>query len=255
MADPARHRAGRRRDAAARAGRRRGPRRRRRLGSGADVHGAGAAFRLRLGAAMGAPHGRRPLRDRRPGRGLAAQRRAHRARARPVGRPFRGAGRAAGAVRADLHRVPRSQATRGRRAGSGGRYRAVLDRVDRALRLPGRLARRGAAVAGHAQGADLRPDRWRGGRSDDVAARAAGRAAQLGLPLLLAARRHVHPAGTGGHRLRRGGEGLAGLVAARVRRRPCRLADHVRARRQPPDPGVHPGLAVRLRSFHPGPGR
>ena len=51
---------------------------------------------------------------------------------------------------------------------------------------------------------------------------------QLGLPLLLAARRHLHPAGPALRRLPRRGEGLAGLAAARRRRRPGRAADHVR---------------------------
>src|SRR2546421_5809420 len=44
-----------------------------------------------------------------------------------------------------------------------------------------------------AQGADLRPDRRRRGGAHDLLARAAGRGAQLGLPVLLGARRHLHP--------------------------------------------------------------
>ena len=58
----------------------------------------------------------------------------------------------------------------------------------------GRLARGSPALAHHAEGADLRADRRHRGRGDDLAARAARRGAQLGLPLLLAARRHLHPA-------------------------------------------------------------
>ena len=48
------------------------------------------------------------------------------------------------------------------------------------------------ALAHHAEGADLRADRRDRGRAHDVAARADRRRAQLGLPLLLAARRDVH---------------------------------------------------------------
>ena len=51
--------------------------------------------------------------------------------------------------------------------------------------------RRRDAIADHAEGADLCPDRRYRCRADDLAARADRRAAQLGLPLLLAARRHL----------------------------------------------------------------
>ena len=63
-----------------------------------------------------------------------------------------------------------------------------------ALHLRRAVARAGRAVAHHPQGADLRADRRDRGRGHDLAARAPRRRAQLGLPLLLAARRHVHAA-------------------------------------------------------------
>ena len=47
-------------------------------------------------------------------------------------------------------------------------------------------------LADHAEGADLRAHRRHRRRADHLAARAARRRAQLGLPLLLAARRDVH---------------------------------------------------------------
>ena len=69
-------------------------------------------------------------------------------------------------------------------------------------------------------------------RADDLAPRAARRGAQLGLPLLLAARRHLRPRRAARERLRRRGRSVAQLAAARRRRRPGRLADHVRPRRR-----------------------
>ena len=83
----------------------------------------------------------------------------------------------------------------------------------------------GGALAHHAEGAHLRPDRRHRGRRHDVAARDARRRAQLGLPLLLAARRHLDPRGPHARRLPRRGPGLARLAAAgrgRRRRRSCR---------------------------------
>ena len=64
--------------------------------------------------------------------------------------------------------------------------------------------------------------------ADDLAARAPRRRAQLGLPLLLAARRDAHAGRADGRRLHRGGRRLARLAAARGRRRARADADHVR---------------------------
>ncbi len=61
-------------------------------------------------------------------------------------------------------------------------------------RAGGRMVGCRAALADHAQGAHLRPDRRHRGGADHLAAGTAGRGAQLGLPLLLAARRHLDPA-------------------------------------------------------------
>ena len=62
------------------------------------------------------------------------------------------------------------------------------------LELPGDWRDARAALAHRAQGADLRADRRDRRRADDVAARVDRRRAQLGLPLLLAARRDAHAA-------------------------------------------------------------
>ena len=77
----------------------------------------------------------------------------------------------------------------------------------------GAVPRRGGALAHHAQGADLRADRWHRRRTDHVAPRGARRQPQLGLPLLLAARRHAHPRVAHAGRLLQRGHGLARLVA------------------------------------------
>ena len=71
-----------------------------------------------------------------------------------------------------------------------GYWRGWVSRVH----VRGRVARRGGPLAAHAQGADVRADRRHRRRADHLAAGEARRRPQLGLPLLLAARRHHHPA-------------------------------------------------------------
>ena len=68
------------------------------------------------------------------------------------------------------------------------------------LRGPAARPRGRDPLADHPQGADLRADRRDRRRGDDLAPREARRRAQLGLPLLLAPRRDVHPAGAGQRR-------------------------------------------------------
>ena len=72
---------------------------------------------------------------------------------------------------------------------------SVLARMVGSLPSGGRMVGCRAALADHAQGADLRPDRRHRGGADHLAAGTARRRAQLGLPLLLAARRHLDPDG------------------------------------------------------------
>ena len=88
-----------------------------------------------------------------------------------------------------------------------------------------------APLAADAEGAHVRAHRRHRRRRDHVAAREARRRAQLGLPLLLAARRHAHADGAAQRRLRGRGARVARLAAARGRRRPARRPDHVRLRR------------------------
>ena len=135
------------------------------------------------------------------------------------------------------------------------RRRAVLARMGALGRACRRLPRRGAPVAAGAQGADLCADRRHRGRADHVAAGAARRRAQLGLPLLLAARRDADPAGDARDRLPRRGRAVAALAAARGRGRSGRRPDHVRHRRRAAAGRVRARLAARLRGLEPGPRR
>ena len=84
-------------------------------------------------------------------------------------------------------------------------------------------------VADGAQGAHLRADRRHRRRPDDLAARAHRRRAQLGLPLLLAARRGLHAVGAQHRRLHRRGAVVAQLAAARGGRRSGQPAGALRA--------------------------
>ena len=89
------------------------------------------------------------------------------------------------------------------------------------------------------------PDRRDRGRAHHLAARDARRRAQLGLPVLLAARRHADPRVADAGRLLPGGHGLADLAAAGHGRRPVADADHVRGRRRAPPRRVGGRLAAR----------
>ena len=109
----------------------------------------------------------------------------------------------------------------------------------------GELAGRGAPLADHAEGAHLRADRRHRRRAHHLAAGADRRRAQLGLPLLLAARRHAHAARADERRLLRRGARLARLAAARGGRQPGADADHVRHRRRAAPAGVGAALARR----------
>ena len=146
------------------------------------------------------------------------------------------------------------------RAGAPARRRLLRRRGDHSLVAvvgvarqlrAARVARRRRALAHHLEGAHLRPDGWHHRRPDDVAARGARRRAQLGLPLLLAARRHAHAFGPDGGRVPRGGGGVARLAAQGRGRGPLQAADHVRPRRRAEPAGVRGRLAAGLRGVAP----
>ena len=82
-------------------------------------------------------------------------------------------------------------------------------------RADGPRSRPRAAQPDHAQGAHLRADGRHRRRADHLAARGDRRRAQLGLPLLLGARRDAHAPGADPRGLPRRGGRLARLAAAR----------------------------------------
>ena len=129
-----------------------------------------------------------------------------------------------------------------------GRHHAVLARLAGTgadARPP--VARPDPALGPGHQGPHLHADRGNRGGAHDLAAGDAGRRAQLGLPLHLDARHHLHAAGPALPE-----PGLGGGRVHAVRRRPRadrdrRTPDHVRHRRPARPDGVHPRRPVRLR--------
>ena len=94
--------------------------------------------------------------------------------------------------------------------------------VGAAARPAGDWEDAGHPLAHHAEGPHLRPDRRDRGRPHDLAARAPRRRAELGLPLLLAPRRHVHPVRAHDRRLHGRGARVAGVAPPRRGRAPRR---------------------------------
>ena len=142
--------------------------------------------------------------------------------------------------------------------------RRLLAQVGRPVALHRPLARDGDALGADAQAADLRADRRARRGADDVAARAARRRAQLGLPLHVDPRRGVLALRPAAARLHRGGGGvheLADRPHARVEDRAQRAAaDHVRDRRarrpagvRAPDAGRATAARTRCGSATPPP--
>ena len=142
-------------------------------------------------------------------------------------------------VRRALVGRPRPAAHRRRGARPARADRGLLARVDEHGHVPGpRVPPVHRAQRARAQGAQLRADRGDHGRGHDVAARDAGRRAQLGLPLHVDPRHRVHA------RARSHGLGfdweafeyfafiLDAVAAAPRGGRQVRAADHVRHRRR-----------------------
>src|SRR4029453_13129986 len=92
----------------------------------------------------------------------------------------------------------------------------------RAVHVHRAMARRRTALPSHLESADIRPDRWHRGRADDLAAGAAAGGAQLGLPLLLAARLPLHAAGALERGVPGGSPGVAAVAAAGGGGQACR---------------------------------
>ena len=242
---------------------RRPPRRRRTPRRGPAWHRLdpaqlGGALRLRQGPPLGAPRaGRGRAGDHRHGR--AGQADPDRAAAAVGGRraprgDLRRRGRRAAGLHAHLDPVVPQDPRRGRhRRPARLDARRAAD-VGRRLSVRRTLAPSGRPQPGHPARADPRRHRRHRRRSDHVPARGLRRRAQLGLPLLLAARRRAHARVVARRRPRRRRPPLARLAAARDRRRPRRHAGDVhrrgrsapaRARARPPG-GVR-RLAARAR--------
>ena len=146
----------------------------------------------------------------------------------------------------------RGSAATARCACGTARDPRVLGRVDGTLHLHRGVARRRRALAHHGEGAPVRADR-RGVRGGDhLAARAARWRAQLGLPVLVAARLVAHAPGAPAVRLHRRSPRLAAVAPARGRGRSGRLPDHVRRRRRTPPHRGRARLAPRLRELEAG---
>ncbi len=199
--------------------------------------GADDPLRLRPHRPVGAqaqPRAGHARRHRRSGRALLphASRDARRGHAHGLGVLGR-RGRAR-PVRPHVVPVARGGSGGDRPRAGAGRHRNVLAGVERGMpaRAARRLGRARAAVAHRPQGADLRPDRRNRRRADDLAAGVDRVGAQLGLPLLLVARRDPHAAGPAPLQSRRRGGTVAALADPRDRGRSGRRPDHVRRRRR-----------------------
>ena len=176
----------------------------------ADATGAGQTIRLQTDLALGI--------EGRPRAGTA------RARGRATGRTARCRGRRSS---------PRPPTSTTPKRGS-----PTTDRFWRALARPrphprSPLARPDPALGARDQGADLHADRRDGRGADDVAARDAGRRAQLGLPLHVDARHDVHAPGAPLPEPRLGSRRVHAVRRRRRAERGRRAADHVRDRRPP----------------------
>ena len=179
-----------------------GPRGRGRAGHGPHPHGAVRPLRLRRVHALGGPQRPAPDGDRRPERRGPVD-----AGPRPTARAC------APCPRSRCARASRSPfiltwypSHEGPPAPVDPWYAVDCTEIwwqewSSRLHLRGRPRRRRAALAHHPEGPDLRADRWHRGRRHDLAARGARGEPELGLPVLLAARRHPDPGGADAGRL------------------------------------------------------
>ena len=181
-----------------------------------------------------------------PGRASRREHAHHRRVRRQEGR--------AGAVRAHLVSVEPAAAAADRRGARAHRDDRLLGGLGREVRLQRQVEGRRPRVARGVEGAHLLADGRNRGGADDVAPREDRRGAQLGLPLLLAARRDADAARVSQRRLSRGGPGLAGVAASRRRRRSVGAADHVRRRGRAAARGDDARLAAGVRRLEAGPG-
>ena len=152
-------------------------------------------------------------------------------------------------VRVDVVPVPRGVAGRNRPGTRAERRRGVLARVGVPVYARRRLPRGDPRVAAAVEGTHVRPHRRDSGGADDVPSRVDRWCAELGLPLLLAARHDADAHGDDPGRVSRRGGGLAPMAPPGDRRRPGGRADHVRAGRRAPPRGARPRMAPGLRTI------
>ena len=156
------------------------------------------------------------------------------------------AGRACSTARSPGPRAsPRRRTSTRRTHGSPRRTRSGATGCTRARPVDHRWRAADPALGAGDQGSHLHAHRRDGRGADHLAARDAGRRAQLGLPLHLDARLDVHAPGAALPQ-----PGLGGRRVHAVRRRPRaergrRAADHVRDRRAARPDRVDPRRAVR----------
>ena len=218
----------------ARRGVRAGPHRQGPSGPSLHADRTHRAVRLRLHCAVGISAGGwaasihcRPgqIAARQPGsdarRGSSHRRRFHRRRGRR------------GKLRSQLVAVVSRRSSAALRGGTGGGAQTsqfLLDWMGDRFQAAGTLGRRRSSLAFDVEGARALGD-WRHcRRRHDVAARKAGRPAQLGLSILLASGRDVHPLCADRGWLSRRGEGVARMAPARGGWRARRPADCLRRR-------------------------
>ena len=197
---------------------------RRRRPPRADATGAGLTIRLQTDLALG--HRGRAA----SGRGTCS-RRASRPTARCPGP--RSSPRPSDVDEANEHLAPP------RASGAAGSARARIP--DHRWRDP---IQRSALDD---QGPHLHAHRRHGRGADHLAARDAGRRAQLGLPLHLDARLDLHAAGAALPQPRLGGRGVHAVRRRPRAQRGRRAADHVRDRRPPRPDRVDPRRSLGLR--------
>ena len=135
------------------------------------------------------------------------------------------------------------------------RHRGLLARVDGSLRARGTAPRRARPLARHAEGAHVRADGRDRRGADDVAPRGARRGPQLGLPLLLGARRDADAALARARGLRGRGGRVARLAAPRDRRLARRAAVAVRDRGRAAERRGRAAVARGVRGLEAGAGR
>src|SRR4029077_9223903 len=127
-----------------------------------------------------------------------------------------------------------------------GANESLLESMERPVSTGWALDGRGQAVAHHVEGFDLRSNGWNRCGPHGVASRALGRYAELGLSILLVARRHLYALGLHAPRILRRSTGMERLAYPGDCRQPGPGPDYVRGGRGTMVAGNEYFLAARL---------